>query len=190
MPESPATPFFALLPLPLLKDGATNGTIIRMTPHKKILDQMRREPANVRFNDLLNLCEAYFGKPRQSGGSHAIFKTPWVGDPRINIQNDRVRRRHTKSDKCCSQSISWRGCAMNPDHYTYRVRGHRRMVSMSVYAWSFLPCPGWPPHRRRHCLAFGRWFPKRWRICNQPGRPFPSRCLKDTTAANFEFGFP
>ena len=60
-----------------------------MTPHKKILDQMRREPANVRFNDLLNLCEAYFGKPRQSGGSHAIFKTPWVGDPRINIQNDR-----------------------------------------------------------------------------------------------------
>ena len=50
---------------------------------------MRREPVNVRFNDLLNLCEAYFGKPRQSGGSHAIFKTPWAGDPRINIQNDR-----------------------------------------------------------------------------------------------------
>ena len=71
------------------KDGVTNGTIICMTPHQKILDQMRREPANVRFNDLLNLCEAYFGKPRQSGGSHAIFKTPWVGDPRINIQNDR-----------------------------------------------------------------------------------------------------
>jgi len=60
-----------------------------MTLHKKILDQMRREPTNVRFNDLLNLCEAYFGKPRQSGGSHAIFKTPWAGDPRINIQNDR-----------------------------------------------------------------------------------------------------
>ena len=60
-----------------------------MTPRKKILDQMRREPANVRFNDLLNLCEAYFGKPRQSGGSHAVFKTPWAGDPRINIQNDR-----------------------------------------------------------------------------------------------------
>ena len=60
-----------------------------MTPHKKILDQMRREPTNVRFNDLLNLCEAYFGKPRQSGGSHAVFKTPWAGDPRINIQNDR-----------------------------------------------------------------------------------------------------
>lgn len=62
-----------------------------MIPHQKILEQMRREPANVRFNDLLNVCETYFGKPRQSGGSHAIFKTPWVGDPRINIQNDKSK---------------------------------------------------------------------------------------------------
>jgi len=54
---------------------------------KKILDQMRREPANVRFSDLLKICEAYFGKPRQSGTSHTIFKTPWPGDPRVNIQN-------------------------------------------------------------------------------------------------------
>jgi hypothetical protein len=30
-----------------------------------------------------------FGEPRQSGSSHAIFKTPWVGDPRINIQNEK-----------------------------------------------------------------------------------------------------
>jgi hypothetical protein len=30
-----------------------------------------------------------FGKARQSGSSHAIFRTPWVGDPRINIQNDK-----------------------------------------------------------------------------------------------------
>jgi len=26
-------------------------------------------------------------KPRQSGSSHCIYKTPWKGDPRINIQN-------------------------------------------------------------------------------------------------------
>ena len=25
----------------------------------------------------------------QGGTSHAIFKTPWVGDPRINIQDDK-----------------------------------------------------------------------------------------------------
>lgn len=55
----------------------------------KILDQMRREPANVRFADLKRVCEEFFGKPRQMGTSHAIFKTPWIGDPRINIQDDK-----------------------------------------------------------------------------------------------------
>ncbi|MFC0574927.1 toxin HicA [Paraburkholderia solisilvae] len=35
------------------------------------------------------MCEAIFGKPRQSGTSHAVFKTPWPGDPRVNIQNDK-----------------------------------------------------------------------------------------------------
>ncbi|MFP4079854.1 MAG: toxin HicA [Ectothiorhodospira sp.] len=52
---------------------------------------MRREPAHVRFADLMKVCEAYFGKPRQHGTSHAIFKTPWAGDPRINIQNAKGR---------------------------------------------------------------------------------------------------
>ena len=37
---------------------------------------MRREPANVRFTDLKNVCETCFGKPRQDGSSHAIFKPP------------------------------------------------------------------------------------------------------------------
>ena len=58
-----------------------------MAKHPKIPEQMRREPSNVGFNDLKKVCEAYFGKPRQSGSSHAIFKTPWPGDPRVNIQN-------------------------------------------------------------------------------------------------------
>ena len=60
-----------------------------MASSSKILDQMRRESNNVRFADLKKLCEGYFGKPRQMGTSHAIFKTPWVGDPRINIQDDK-----------------------------------------------------------------------------------------------------
>jgi hypothetical protein len=50
---------------------------------------MQREPANVRFVDLMRVCEQFFGKARQSGTSHAIFKTPWSGDPRINIQSDK-----------------------------------------------------------------------------------------------------
>ena len=60
-----------------------------MTALSKILDQLRREPANIQFNDLRKVCESYFGKPRQSGTSHAIFKTPWAGDPRINIQDQK-----------------------------------------------------------------------------------------------------
>jgi predicted RNA binding protein YcfA (HicA-like mRNA interferase family) len=50
---------------------------------KSILDN----PANVSFADLLNLCRRYFGEPRIRG-SHHIFKTPWKGDPRINLQKD------------------------------------------------------------------------------------------------------
>ena len=60
-----------------------------MTASTHILDQMRCEPANVRFSDLKKVCEAYFGKPRQTGTSHLVFKTPWAGDPRINIQDQK-----------------------------------------------------------------------------------------------------
>ena len=42
-------------------------------------------PQNVLFADLLKICKKYFGKPR-TRGSHYIFKTPWKGDPRINLQ--------------------------------------------------------------------------------------------------------
>lgn len=62
-----------------------------MASVKKILEQMRREAANVQFADLMKVCETYFGKPRQHGTSHAIFKTPWPGDPRVNIQNAKGR---------------------------------------------------------------------------------------------------
>ncbi len=50
---------------------------------------MRNEPNGVRFSELMRVCEEHFGKPRQLGGSHVIFKTPWPGDPRVNIQNSR-----------------------------------------------------------------------------------------------------
>lgn len=53
-----------------------------------IVQQMIRNPKNVRFADLCRVCEYYFGKDRQKS-SHNIYKTPWRGDPRINIQNDK-----------------------------------------------------------------------------------------------------
>jgi len=54
-----------------------------------ILRKIRRNPKNVCFKDLRRVCDHYFGPPRQHGGSHRIYKTPWLGDPRINIQNDK-----------------------------------------------------------------------------------------------------
>ena len=44
-------------------------------------------PRNVKFDDLLKICMKHFGNPRIKG-SHHIFKTPWRGDPRINIQKE------------------------------------------------------------------------------------------------------
>jgi len=52
-----------------------------------ILKRIRRNPKNVRFRDLCKVCDYYFGPPRQRGGSHRIYKTPWPADPRVNIQN-------------------------------------------------------------------------------------------------------
>jgi hypothetical protein len=37
--------------------------------------------------NLCKVCDHYFGDPRQKGSSHRVYKTPWQGDPRVNIQN-------------------------------------------------------------------------------------------------------
>lgn len=52
-----------------------------------ILARMKQNPQDVRFAELSKLCDALFGKPRKSSSSHRVYKTPWRGDPRINIQN-------------------------------------------------------------------------------------------------------
>lgn len=54
-----------------------------------IVQQMRRNPKGIRFRDLSRVCEHYFGQPRQRSSSHQIYRTPWQGDPRINIQSSR-----------------------------------------------------------------------------------------------------
>ena len=53
---------------------------------KKILKQMEESPGNVRFEDLCKVCDYCFGKCRQKGTSHRVYKTPWQGNPRVNIQ--------------------------------------------------------------------------------------------------------
>ncbi|WP_070410311.1 toxin HicA [Mycobacteroides abscessus] len=54
----------------------------------KTLAQMR-ELRSISYADLHKVCVHYFGEPRQNGTSHAVFRTPWAGDPRVNIQADK-----------------------------------------------------------------------------------------------------
>ncbi|MBD2141653.1 toxin HicA [Anabaena sp. FACHB-1250] len=60
-----------------------------MTQIKKILAELKNNPQNVNFTDLVKVCTHYFGEPRQQGTSHCVYKMPWSGDPRVNIQSDK-----------------------------------------------------------------------------------------------------
>ena len=60
-----------------------------MTQIESIVARMRNNPNDVRFGDLVKVCDHYFGTPRQGGTSHRVYKTPWQGDPRVNIQNNK-----------------------------------------------------------------------------------------------------
>ena len=60
---------------------------LSMADVEDILAKMRANPKSIRFNDLCKVCDTYFGEARQSGSSHRVYKTPWRGDPRVNIQN-------------------------------------------------------------------------------------------------------
>ena len=50
---------------------------------------MQQNQRGVRFNDLCKVCDHFFGQARQTGSSHRIYKTPWLGDPSLNIQNEK-----------------------------------------------------------------------------------------------------
>lgn len=61
---------------------------IKMNKIEKVLLKMNQSSSNISFDELHLVCSHFFGAPRSSGGSHFIYKTPWKGDPRINIQNN------------------------------------------------------------------------------------------------------
>ena len=52
-----------------------------------LVKAIRNNLKSVRFADLARICDEYFGEPRQKGTSHRVYRTPWPGDPRVNIQN-------------------------------------------------------------------------------------------------------
>jgi len=60
-----------------------------MSRIRKVVERMRVDPHGVRFADLCRVCDHYFGQPRQRGTSHRVYRTPWPGDPRVNIQNEK-----------------------------------------------------------------------------------------------------
>ncbi|MFZ5910697.1 MAG: toxin HicA [Chloroflexota bacterium] len=60
-----------------------------MAKVEDILAEMRCNPKGIRFQDLCKVCDFLFGEARQKSSSHRIYKTPWHGDPRINIQDDK-----------------------------------------------------------------------------------------------------
>lgn len=62
-----------------------------MAKIEQLIRRMKDNPKDVRFSDLCKACKYYFGEPRSSGSSHQVYKTPWQGDPRVNIQNAKGR---------------------------------------------------------------------------------------------------
>ena len=58
-----------------------------MASVSEILKLMNQNSKGIRFADICKVCDHYFDSPRQKGSSHRIYKTPWQGDPRVNIQN-------------------------------------------------------------------------------------------------------
>src|SRR5688572_26901137 len=50
--------------------------------------ELERVKGSTRFSRLIKICEEWFGAARVNG-SHHIFRMPWPGDPRSNLQSDR-----------------------------------------------------------------------------------------------------
>jgi hypothetical protein len=54
-----------------------------------LVAEMKANPAGVRFSDACKVADHFFGEPTQKGSSHRVWKMPWPGDPRVNMQNEK-----------------------------------------------------------------------------------------------------
>lgn len=83
-----ATTRFGTVPIP--ERGRSFGIkfdiIVMLDRISEDIEELRRNPKGVRFNDLARICDRHFGEPRQRGTSHRIYSMPWPVDPRVNIQ--------------------------------------------------------------------------------------------------------
>ena len=56
----------------------------------EVLRNLRNNPKGVRFAELAKICDYFFdARPRQRRSSHRVYRTPWPGNPRVNIQDDK-----------------------------------------------------------------------------------------------------
>ena len=53
------------------------------------ITELSANPKGIRFNELVKICDYFFGTARRKATSHLVYKMPWRGDPKVNIQNDK-----------------------------------------------------------------------------------------------------
>ncbi len=53
------------------------------------ITELSANPSGIRFARLVRICDCFFGQARQNATSHRVYKMPWPGDPRVNIQSMR-----------------------------------------------------------------------------------------------------
>lgn len=50
------------------------------------VEAMWLAPQNIRFSELVRVCDHRFGPPRQRITPHRVYRAPRPGDPWVNIQ--------------------------------------------------------------------------------------------------------
>jgi hypothetical protein len=55
----------------------------------ELLAEMKENPAGVRFADACKVADNFFGAPTRNASSHRVWKMPWPGNPRVNMQDDK-----------------------------------------------------------------------------------------------------
>ncbi len=55
----------------------------------ELVAEMKANPVDVRFADACKVADHFFGEPTQHGTSHRVWKMPWPGNPRVNMQDDK-----------------------------------------------------------------------------------------------------
>jgi len=55
----------------------------------ELLEAMKQNPVGVRFADACKVADHFFGEPTQNKSSHRVWKMPWPGNPRVNMQDEK-----------------------------------------------------------------------------------------------------